>query len=122
MNPRFLSTPDGEIAVTPTGALTQVTYLYKLGAAPPQQVAHRTWFRPDTAEVTVHQGETIEVVLSGPRCTMAGNRLGKSIQRATICYQRHYEPWEHLPVWAEGLLHLHESILENQLIRPAVPA
>lgn len=116
MNSRFLTTVDGQaITVSPTGTLTQVTYLYKLEQAPPIQTAHRTWFLPDTAEVTVHEGETIEVGLSGRRCTKTGGMLGKTIQRASVCYQEHHAPWEHLPVWAEGLLTLHDSYVQEKL-------
>lgn len=116
MNPRQISTPDGPITVTPSGAHTEFTYTYDLADAPllrTNSPGRPNWFQPVAAEVLVQDGETVEVTLIGPRISASGRRTAVTLQRALTYYQRYQTPWDNLPEWAEPLVTLHDSILPD---------
>ena len=113
-NPRSLSTADGKaVTVTPSGSQVEVTHLYSLDGAPVLKAGARESFRPTAAEVLVLDGQTEEIHLSGPRASISGRDLPMGKQQK-LHYQRHHAPWDDLPVWAEGLLTLHDSFLTEQ--------
>lgn len=121
MAQRQIDTSDGTITVTAEGAHTEVTYIYSLSGAP--RMAARgpgrpRFFQPDAAEVHVDDGESDHITLIGARVPASG-RPAKPSQRSVVVYQQYLAPWDDLPEWAEPLVHMHGSILEYQLIRPA---